>query len=441
MALETPSASEIVSRMQTDVAREVTGSNPRLANSWLWGVVVGLAQRVFDFYYYLQQVALQHIPDTATGEWLARWAAIWRQTRNPATQATGIVVFNSNQLGIGTFLPPGTGVTTSDGLEYESTGYSAVASDSRSATIESTGTLATATTSTDRGLSSIVVVTISGAGQAAYNGTFSITVTGSDTFTYTMASDPSSPATGTILASWVSLPLHVESIEMGVEFNQVFDTVLSLQSPVAYIDTDGQVYYEGLTGGADQEDDEALRIRMLDALQNPISHFSVSEIIQAAKAVAGVTRVWVREVTPAIGQVTVHFMRDNDVPPIPSSTTAVKAALDAIRPANTDTDDVIVTAPTPVETDYTFSALSPNTSTMQAAITANLQRFYAEDTEVDDGVTVDGDVLEVAYLAAIYNTVDTVTGETVSSFALSAPTTDITVDAGEIGTLGTITYP
>ena len=441
MALETPEASEIVSRMQTDVASEVTGSNPRLANSWLWGVVAGLAQRVFDFYYYFQRVALQHIPDTATGEWLARWAAIWRQTRNEATQATGIVVFHSAVGGLGTKVDEGTAVATSDGLEYESMDDVFVASDTRSTTITRSGTTATATTSTDHGLSSSVGVTIAGANEAAYNGLKDITVTAADKYTYTVAGSPATPATGVISSAWNSLDLPVRSVEYGATQNQVFDTVLSLQSPIADVDTDGQVDWDALADGADQEDDEALRIRLLNALQNPISHFSVSEIIQAAKAVAGVTRVWVREVTPAIGQVTVHFMRDNDVPPIPSSTTAVKAALDAIRPANTDTDDVIVTAPVPVSTAYTFSALSPNTGTMQAAITANLQRFYAEDTEVDDGVTVDGDVLEVAYLAAIYNTVDTVTGETVSSFALSAPSGDVTIDAGEIGTLGTITYP
>jgi hypothetical protein len=39
---------------------------------------------------------------------------------------------------------------------------------------------------------------ISGAGQADYNGDFAITVTGANTFTYTVANSPATPATGTI---------------------------------------------------------------------------------------------------------------------------------------------------------------------------------------------------------------------------------------------------
>jgi len=55
-------------------------------------------------------------------------------------------------------------------------------------------TTATLTTSTSHGLSTGAVVTISGASPAAYNGTFSITVTGTTTFTYTMASNPGANA-------------------------------------------------------------------------------------------------------------------------------------------------------------------------------------------------------------------------------------------------------
>ena len=62
-------------------------------------------------------------------------------------------------------------------------------------------------------------------------------------------------------------------------------------------------------------------------------------------------------------------MRDNDITSIPSGSevTAVKAVLDAIRPATTDTADLIVLAPTGVSTAFTFSAISPDTATMKTA--------------------------------------------------------------------------
>ena len=57
-------------------------------------------------------------------------------------------------------------------------------------------TTATLTTAGAHGLSTGSVVVVSGATPSAYNGTFTITVTGSNTFTYVMGSNPSTNATG-----------------------------------------------------------------------------------------------------------------------------------------------------------------------------------------------------------------------------------------------------
>jgi len=61
-------------------------------------------------------------------------------------------------------------------------------------TITNSTTTATLTTATAHNLTSGTFVTVSGATPAAYNGTFSITVTGTDTFTYTMLTDPAASA-------------------------------------------------------------------------------------------------------------------------------------------------------------------------------------------------------------------------------------------------------
>lgn len=65
--------------------------------------------------------------------------------------------------------------------------------------ITSVGTTATVTTTANHGISSTSYVTISGATQAEYNGTYLATQTGADTFTYTFAGSGTSPATGTIV--------------------------------------------------------------------------------------------------------------------------------------------------------------------------------------------------------------------------------------------------
>jgi hypothetical protein len=71
-----------------------------------------------------------------------------------------------------------------------------------SVTITSSGTTATVA-HTGHGLSTNDYVHIAGANESYYNGTFQITVTGVDAYTYTMASSTTSPATGTITATFV----------------------------------------------------------------------------------------------------------------------------------------------------------------------------------------------------------------------------------------------
>jgi hypothetical protein len=61
-------------------------------------------------------------------------------------------------------------------------------------------TTATVTTTAAHGFTTGQSVTISGAVQTEYNGTYVITVTGLTTFTYTVAGAPATPATGTITA-------------------------------------------------------------------------------------------------------------------------------------------------------------------------------------------------------------------------------------------------
>jgi hypothetical protein len=72
---------------------------------------------------------------------------------------------------------------------------------------------------------------------------------------------------------------------------------------------------------------------------------------------------------------------------------------------------------------------------MRDAVTASLQQFFKESTEIGT------DVVESAYNSAIYNTLDTTNGDVISDFTLSTPPTDITVASGQIATLGTITFP
>jgi len=72
-------------------------------------------------------------------------------------------------------------------------------------TITNSTTTATLTTAANHNLSTGTFVTVSGATPSAYNGTFSITVTGDTTFTYTMLTNPAASASvvgSYLVGSW-----------------------------------------------------------------------------------------------------------------------------------------------------------------------------------------------------------------------------------------------
>jgi uncharacterized phage protein gp47/JayE len=279
--------------------------------------------------------------------------------------------------------------------------------------------------------------TMSGANEVEYNITATITVTALNVFTYEVSGTPATPATGSPVVTTDSASVAIESVEFGQDTNQDAGTQISFSSPISGVDSTTRVQFGAIGGGTDLQSDEDYRVEVIDAYRNPISTFNVAAIERKVKEVSGITRVFVEEITPAVGQVTVYFTRDNDDNIIPdaSEVNTAKDKLLEIKPAHVDDSDVIVAAPTGVVVDFTFSALSPNTSTMQSAVTANLQALFRDDT------TVGADLLRVAFEGAIFNTIDPDTGISVASFTLSTPVADVPISSGELPVLGNVTYP
>ena len=430
MALNLPeNAGEIDARMKADVQRSLATSNPFLKNSWLGAIITGLANRIYDFYLDLNEAIKQNYVFSATGDFLDRITVQYGIIRSPATQASGNVVATGVA---GSVIPAGTAIG-----DYESTASATISDQAlNAASIIRSGQTATLTTSGNHGLANNVEVTIAGATNAEYNGTYTITVTGLNTFTYPVSGSPADELTTSATVSFTSAAVPIRSVGFGQSTNLDAGTVLSLQSPIAGVDNSLVVDFGAIGGGTDAETDEALRSRAQYFIQNPVALFNVAAITNAARSIAGVSRVFVQEITPSVGQVSIYFMRDDDADPIPSASevTKVNEAIQAIRPAHTAEVDVIVSAPTPVIVDFTFTSLSPNTATMKSAIRENLAQFFTESTDV--GVNIDED----AYRSSIFNTIDTVTGARIISYALSSPAGDVPINTGEIGKLGTVTF-
>ena len=105
-----------------------------------------------------------------------------------------------------------------------------------------------------------------------------------------------------------------------------------------------------MTGGADQETDDELRVRVLDRIRKPPMGGDADDYVAWALSVAGVTRAWCSPLEMGMGTVTVRFMCDdlrasNGGFPNASDVAAVQAFLDTVRPVAVK--DIFVLAPTP----------------------------------------------------------------------------------------------
>lgn len=425
----------VADRQKTDVQGELPESNPFLKNSFLGASIAGAAGRNFDFYLQLKVLEGQMFPDTATNSFLNRWGLYKDIERSPATQSNGTVAATGTP---GSSIADASPLSTTDGVEYLTVGAATISTNVVSiSTLTRIGTTATATTASNHNLASLMSVAIGGANETDYNGTVVITVTGLNTFTYEVTGSPASPATGTITVTSDSASVSIQSVGFSQGTNQDAGTDITFNGTISGVDSKTTVQFGAIGGGTNDETDENFRLRVIEAYANPISTFSKPAIIKKAKEVSGVTRVFVEEITPAVGDVTIYFTRDNDDNIIPdaSEVTTTKDKILEIKPAHVAIADVIVAAPTGITVPFIFTALSPNTSTMQAAISANLLALFEDDT------TVGEDLLRVSYESVIFQTSDPDTGDQVVSFTLSAPTTDVAIATGELPILGNITYP
>jgi uncharacterized phage protein gp47/JayE len=302
------------------------------------------------------------------------------------------------------------------------------------------GTTAIFTASSDHHFATNDTVTISGANESEYNVTTQIQVINDTQFSYTISGSPGSPATGTIIATNTNAYCAIVCQSLGSNTNLDSGASLTFSESIAGVNAVAHVGADGLIGGADQETPASYRNRYLYAYQHPFAAFNDSNITAFVKTQTYVNRVWVFDIWPSVGQVTINFT----VFPTASSDSVIPNSQQVsdihdlicdnsqgIKYATTDPLDVIVAAPDPVSLTFTFTALDPNDISMHTAIENSLKELLAENANV---AIQDGFFFSYAWESAIYQTVDPVTGKKVNSFVLSSPIGDRSILAGQLAT-------
>ena len=118
MPFDRPGLNVLMSRAIADIESRLVGADASLRRTLLGILAKMQAGSVHGLYGYLDYIALQGMPDTATDEYLERWASIWGKQRKVALKSVGTVIFSGTDDSV---IPLGTLLKRADGFEYETT--------------------------------------------------------------------------------------------------------------------------------------------------------------------------------------------------------------------------------------------------------------------------------------------------------------------------------
>lgn len=382
MPFSRPTLSQLRQQVASDIASNVPGSDPllRIANLKITGdAQAGLAHL---HYGYIDWIAQNAVPYTAGGEFLEAWGALKNVYRKSATVATGAVTFTGAPNNP-TPIPAGTTVVRGDGETYTT---------NASASIGAGGTVTVAVTDTTPGS----------------NG------------------------------------------------NCAAGTVLTLGTAITGVQSGGFAAV-AFTGGADVELDAAFGARVMAAFQSSPQGGAKGDYLTWALQVAGVTRAWVVPNGFGAGTVTVYFMMDNaEVAQggFPQGTNGVAAGDSArgvaatgdqltvanyIFPLQSVTALVYACAPIANPINFTIANLTNASATTKAAISAAISGVMLSNGS-PGGVTLpNGSAGGTIDLSDIESAIGAIAGT--QGFVITSPTGNITSTAGQLATLGTVTYP
>lgn len=215
---------------------------------------------------------------------------------------------------------------------------------------------------------------------------------------------------------------------------------LQLANPVAGLNSVATVQTPGLSGGADIEDIEDLRARIVAARRNGGQVGRAVDWEAWAMEVAGVTRAWAAPKLMGAGSMTVYFMRDDDADPYPDATeqATVQRHLES---TGTPWGELFAVAPVRKLVPMSIK-LVPDTASNRVAVTKALTALFSReaspvvrDREGRTALPLSGVTILRSHLT---EAISGATGE--DDHTLSVPVADVVCAIGELAELGTITW-
>lgn len=172
--------------------------------------------------------------------------------------------------------------------------------------------------------------------------------------------------------------MPVRALDAGAIGNLSLGDSMNFSTPISGIDSQGTVVY--MEGGADIENDDQLRARVLFRIRNPPMGGDQADYIIWATSVPGVTRAWAdSEIGP--GTMTVRFLMDdlradNYGLPTAADLETVRIYIDSVRPVTVK--DCFVMAPILHFYSITISQLDNDTPEVRARIEQSIKDMEYE---------------------------------------------------------------
>lgn len=228
---------------------------------------------------------------------------------------------------------------------------------------------------------------------------------------------------------------QVKAEDKGAATNRDSGGVLTLSDPGLYpaLGSTWTVTTGGLGGGADIEDTEGFRARVLFRKANPPGAGKLSDYERIVRDVPGVLKAWAYRDSLTPSFLVVFFLFDGRTNRIPTAgdTLVVQAALDAKRLIRVN--DSVVEPPTPEALNPIIANLTNDNEEVRAAIAAAIDKVLYERAR--PGIASDVFVLSRSWVS---EAVSQVTGE--DRHKLNWPLTDLPYTGGRYPVIGTVSF-
>lgn len=376
MAWTRPTLKQIIDRIDRDIESRLLGRVALLQKAMLWILSRVFAGAMHIAYGYLEELAKQLMPDTATGEWLKRHAKIWGVRLHSASYASGYVAFLGAE---GSEIPEGQEVRSLSGLEYvtvvsgkimdgvakipcQAVNFGAESNLDTTSNFNLIEALPTIQTECYAGLVKLDY-------SSKVGGDFSV----GDTIINTSISGEGI-VIETDLINSLLIAVKSGSFALGNNFNNGIGVGATV-SINPYV-------LEGFTGGQEEESDTSLQIRILERIQQAPSAGSKDDYIRWAKDTISengiVDAAWTLPETPSVGYATVAIKNGGDDPT--ASSLLVADVLEYINTLKPVTANIIVASIIDVKTSMTINIPSAyNKQNIKDNITNNIKALFASE--------------------------------------------------------------